>query len=107
MDKVLHLYENEPTNDKYLLVCMDETSVQLLGETRPPIPVKPGYPNKIDNEYKRNGTKNIFVFLANSKGERILTVTDRRTRIDWAKQVHKLIYKHYPERKKSSSFAII
>lgn len=101
MEEILDTYElmlNDPK--KRVLVCMDETSIQLLGDVRKPISVRPVSPMKIDSEYRRNGTVNIFVFLLPFRGERRLEVTLRRTREDWAMEVYKLLYEDLPNEKK-------
>ena len=85
---------------KYPLVCMDEIPCQLIGETRKPIPCKPGRPKIYDYEYVRNGTCEIFMFVAPLKGWRRAEVTERRTRKDWAKQIKKMVDVDFPEAKK-------
>jgi hypothetical protein len=69
------------------LVCMDECPKQLIGETRLPIASKPGQAERFDTEYVRNGTCDLFVFNAPLLGWRRVTVTERRTMVDWAEQV--------------------
>jgi hypothetical protein len=61
MEDVLELYQ-EPYDSDAPVVCMDETSKQLVGETQAPIPAAPGRPARIDYEYERNGTANVFIF---------------------------------------------
>ena len=67
-----------------VLVCLDETSKQLIAETRLPIPMKPGQAARIDYEYERNGTANLFMLFAPLEGWRHIKVTDRHTAIDYA-----------------------
>ena len=69
---------------------MDETSKQLLADTRDPIPAKPGSPEKFDYEYKREGVVNIFMFFEPLMGKRHVKVTERRTRKDWALAMREL-----------------
>lgn len=79
------------------VVCMDETSKQQLKETRIPIPLEPGKPERFDNEYERNGTSNIFMFFEPLRGKRFVSVTDQRTAVDWAWQIKDLVDVKYPE----------
>ena len=90
MYDLLNLYE-KPYNSKYPVVCIDEKSKQLIGENRTPIPMKPGSPGKYDYEYKRNGTRNIFVAVEPKAWKRKIQVTRRRTKKDFAKFVQELI----------------
>ena len=79
------------------VVCMDETSKQQLKGTRIPIPLEPGKPERFDNEYERNGTSNIFMFFEPLRGKRFVSVTDKRTAVDWAWQIKDLVDVKYPE----------
>jgi ribosomal protein S13 len=99
MEDILALYEQAPDSD-YPLVCFDETSKQLVKETRVPIPAKKGSPNKYDFEYERNGVKNIFMFFAPHENFRHAEVTDRRTKVDWAMMMKKLVDELFPKAKK-------
>ena len=83
MEDVLSVYER-PYDPAAPVVCMDEQPVQLIQETRQPIPAAPGRPARTDYEYKRNGTANIFMFTEPLAGRRDVTVTERRTKVDWA-----------------------
>lgn len=96
MEDVLDLYE-EPYDPAYPVVCGDETSRQLVQETREPIPAKPGSPERFDYEYKRNGTRNLFLFCEPLRGWRQVTVTERRTMVDFAGQMRRLVDEVYPE----------
>ena len=78
-------------------VCMDEASRQLLGDLRPPLPVRPGRSQKVDYEYARQGVANLFLFYGPLRGRRHVTVTDRRTRKDWAHCIKDLVDVHYPD----------
>ena len=73
------------------LVCLDETSKQLVSETRTPIPMKPGQPERVDYEYERGGTANLFMLFAPLEGWRHVEVTDRRTAVDYAHILKELI----------------
>ena len=78
------------------LVCLDETSKQLIAETRTPEPMQPGQPARHDYEYKRNGTANLFMLFAPLEGWRHVEVTERRTAIDYAKILRDLSDIHFP-----------
>ena len=84
MEDVLEVYQR-PHDPEYPLVCLDETSKQLIAETRVPIPAKPGQPVRCDYEYERNGTANLFMMFAPLEGWRHVEVTDRHTAVDYAK----------------------
>jgi len=77
-------------------VCLDETSRQLLAEVTPPRPVAPGRPARQDYEYQRHGVCNVFLVCEPLRGWRDVTVSQRRTRIDWAHCIKDLLDVHYP-----------
>ena len=83
MEDVLAVY-TRPRDPERPLVCLDETSKQLLAETRATIPMKPGRPARCDYEYERNGTANLFMLFAPLEGWRRVKVTDRHTAVDYA-----------------------
>ena len=83
MEDVLEVY-SRPYNPKFPVVCMDESSTQLIGEVQDPIPAKPGHPELVDDEYIRNGVASIFLEVEPLGGKRQVKITERRTRIDWA-----------------------
>jgi hypothetical protein len=95
MEDVLEVY-HRVYDERHPVVCMDETSKQLVAETRLPIPMAKGRPARFDYEYKRNGVANIFMFTEPLKGWRWAEVTDRRTRIDWALVIRELLDVQYP-----------
>ena len=95
MEDVLDLYAEAPHPD-YPVVCFDESPVQLIGETRVPIPPMPGIPRRIDYEYRRNGTANLFVFVNAHHSWRHVKTTDRRCNIDFAECMRDLVDVHYP-----------
>ena len=76
MEDVLAVY-TRPHDPERVLVCLDETSKQLIAETRVPIPMKPGQAARIDYEYERNGTANLFMLFAPLEGCHHIKVTDR------------------------------
>jgi hypothetical protein len=96
MEDIIELY-SQPYDRKNPVVCMDEQSRQLIGETREIIPAEPGKPCRIDYEYKRNGTANIFMFTEPLGCQRYVSVTERRTAPDWAEQIRELAEVRYPE----------
>ena len=94
MEDVLEVYQraHDPTRP---LVCLDETSKQLVEETRTPLPAKPGQLARYDYEYKRNGTANLFMMFAPLEGRRDVKVTERRTAVDYAHVLRDLSDIHY------------
>ena len=96
MEEVLSVYQR-PYDARFPVVCMDETSKQLIGETRLPLPIEPGQPERYDTEYERNGVQNIFMGFEPLKGQCIVQVTDHRTAVDWAHYMRFLMEEHYPE----------
>jgi len=99
MEDILAVYKQAFIPDKPL-VCMDETSKQLTVETRRPIPAAPGRPARYDYEYERNGVCSLFMFFEPLVGKRHVSVTDRRTKADWAMQIKELLDVHYPHAQK-------
>lgn len=98
MEDVLSLYE-QPYDAEYPVVCFDEVSKQLIKETRQAIPAKAGQLERYDYEYKRMGTANLFVCFEPLAGQRTITVTERRTKKDFALQMKSLV-ERYPDAKK-------
>jgi hypothetical protein len=99
MEEVLDVY-TQPHDPQVPLVCLDETSKQLVLETRTPIPMKPGRPQRVDYEYERGGTANLFMLFAPLEGWRHVEVTDRRTAIDYAQILKDLSDVHFRHAKK-------
>ena len=95
MEDVLEVY-HRPYDAQRPLVCMDECSKQLIGEVREPLPPKPGHVAKQDSEYERLGTANVFMAVEPLAGKRTTQVTERRTRVDWARFVQMLLMTVYP-----------
>ena len=81
-------------------MCLDETSKQLVQETRRPLPPRPGAAMAYDHEYQRNGVSNLFMLFAPLEGWRRVEVTDRRTRTDWAEVVRRLVDEDYPDKER-------
>jgi hypothetical protein len=96
MEDVLDVY-HRPPDPRRPLVCLDELSKQLTREVRPPQPPLPGSPVRFDTEYERNGVANLFLLCAPLLGWRHVTVTERRTRRDWAQLIRELVDVHFPE----------
>jgi hypothetical protein len=99
MEDVLDVY-HRPPDPKRPLVCLDEASKQLIGEVAEPVPAGPGQPARIDYEYTRNGTANLFMISEPLTGWRHVEVTDRRTAVDFAEVVRALVEEVYPEAEK-------
>jgi hypothetical protein len=95
MEDVLEVY-HRPYDAKRPMVCMDECSKQLIAEVREPLPPKPGQVAKQDSEYERKGTANVFMAVEPLAGQRTTQVTERRTRVDWARFVQMLLVTVYP-----------
>lgn len=96
MEDVLDVYER-PYNPKEPVVCMDEKPLQLLGEVREPLPMKPGETAIIDSEYIRNGTCSIFAFIEPLAGKHHVSVREHRTATDWAEEIKYLCDVMYPD----------
>jgi hypothetical protein len=96
MEDVLEVY-HLPYNPDYPVICMDESSKQLIGEVHEPIPCKPGQPKRMDDEYVRNGVAEIFMEVEPLAGRRHVAVTERRTRKDWARQIKQMLDERYPD----------
>ena len=99
MEDVLDIYQ-KPRDPDRPLVCLDETSKQLIVETRAPIPAKPGRPARHDYEYERNGVANLFMMFAPLEGWRHVKVTDRHAAVDYAHVLKELSDVHFPTAEK-------
>jgi hypothetical protein len=99
MEDVLETY-TLPYNPKRPVVCLDETNRQLIGETRTPIPAKPGQPAIYDYEYVRNGVADLFMMVEPLGGLREVMVSSSRTRKDFARCLWELACRHYPDAEK-------
>lgn len=99
MEDVLDVY-HRPYDARLPVVCLDETSKQLVGEVRSPLPMEEGKPERFDSHYRRNGTCNLFLCCEPLRGWRHVKVTARRTKIDFAELVRELVDVHYPEAEK-------
>lgn len=99
MEDVLEVYQR-PYDPKRPQVCMDEGSKQLLADTRERLAMQEGQPERYDYEYEREGTASLFIATEPLAGKRLVAVTERRTRLDWAQFVRDLLQFHYPEAEK-------
>jgi DDE superfamily endonuclease len=96
MEDVLEVY-TRPYDPRRPQVCLDETSVQLVGETRVPVPMAPGQPARYDYEYERNGTSALFMLTEPLRGWREVVVGDHRTAVDFAQVIKHLVDVHFPD----------
>ncbi|HPE73170.1 MAG TPA: IS630 family transposase [Candidatus Competibacter sp.] len=99
MEDVLDVY-TRPYDPARPVVCLDELSKQLVAETRLPIPARPGHPERVDYEYERQGTANLFLTCEPLVGQRHATVTEQRTAVDFAHEVRDLLEVRYPHAEK-------
>ena len=99
MEDVLEVYQR-PHDPEVPVVCLDESSKQLIAETRVPIAAKPGHLARHDYEYERNGTANLFMIFAPLEGWRHVEVTDRHTAVDYAHILKELSDTHFPAAQK-------
>jgi hypothetical protein len=95
MEDVLEVYAR-PYDPQRPVVCVDEAGKQLIGDLRPPLPVRPGKPARHDSEYQRNGVANLFMAFEPLAGQRHVEVTDRKTSIDFARMLRMLSDECYP-----------
>lgn len=99
MEDVLEVYARPPDPARPL-VCFDETGKELQRETRPVVPASPGRPERRDGEYARAGGANLFLWTAPHLGKRGVAVTERRTSVDWAVAVRRLVEEDFPDAEK-------
>lgn len=96
MEDILDVY-TRPYDPKRPQVCMDETSKQLVREVHHSLPARPSHVECYDYEYERQGVANLFIVFEPLRGWRHLTVTERRTKQDWAQCMQELVDVHYPD----------
>ncbi len=99
MEDVFEVYARPYDADRPV-VCMDESSIQLIGEVRTPIPAAPGHCELVDDEYVRKGVASIFMAVEPLGGKRKVQITGRRTRTEWAYFIKSLLEKNYPDAEK-------
>lgn len=95
MEDVLSVYQR-PFVPRRPVVCLDETSRQLLSDARPPLPAVPGRPARHDPEYVRGGVANLLLMTEPLRGWRAVRVSTQRTRLDFAACITELVDPHYP-----------
>jgi hypothetical protein len=96
MEDVLDVY-TRPYDPARPQICLDETSRQVLAETRAALPVAPGRPARHDPKYARNGVVNVFLVGEPPRGWRQVRISERRTRLDWADCIKEVVDVHYPD----------
>lgn len=96
MEDVLEVYAR-PYDPNFPVLCMDESSMQLIGEVHEPIPAAPGHPVLVDDEYVRNGVASIFIEVEPLGGKRKVKITERRTQIDWALFIKEMLEERYAD----------
>ncbi len=99
MEDLLEVYARF-YDPNFPVVCMDESSVQLIGEVYVQIPAAPGHPELMDDEYVRNGVASIFLEVEPLGGKRQVKITVRRIRIDWAYFVKEMLIERYSNAEK-------
>jgi hypothetical protein len=99
MYNVLDLYAR-PYDPQEPVICVDEKSKQLLAETRVPLAMKPGHPQKVDYEYERRGTRNLFVAVEPLAGWRQVVVTAQRCKPDFVRFIQQLMRGRYRQAKR-------
>ena len=99
MEEVLDVYARR-YDSRYPVLCMDEQPIQLLKETRTPISGTKKHPRRVDYEYERAGTASIFMFCEPLAGWRQVTARERRTKVDWAREMEYLLRTRYASAKK-------
>ena len=95
MEDVLEVYRR-PYDPQRPVVCLDEQPIQLIGETRAPIPAKPGQEQRYDYEYERSGTANTFMIVEPLVGWRKANVRATKTALDLAQEIKELLDVNYP-----------
>jgi len=96
MEDVLDVY-TRPYDPLMPQICMDETSKQLLRDTKEPLPMEPARVERTDYEYERGGVANVFMFMEPLMGRRWVDITEHRAKVDWAHQIKELVDERYPE----------
>jgi len=106
MADVLEVY-TRPYDPRLPQVCLDETTKQLVGETRLPLPVRPGQPARFDYEYERHGVASLFLACEPLRGWRHVWVGDHRAANDWAHVIKDLVDVYYPDAEKIVQVAVV
>jgi hypothetical protein len=95
MEQVLDVYQR-PYDPRFPVICMDESNKQLIGDVQPPLPLKPGQAQKVDCNYERHGTGNLFIAFEPACGQRDVQVSVHRTRQDWAHDIQHVVDEDRP-----------
>lgn len=98
MEAVLDVYK-ESFDPTHPLICMDESSRQVLSDVTDPLPMQPGKPKRIDDKYERHGVRALLMFYNPVDGWRRVGCRESRTRVDWAEEVRRLLDEDYPDAK--------
>lgn len=96
MEDLLHLYA-QPDDPHQPVICFDERPCQLVEDVVVPLPMEPGKPQREDAEYRRNGTGCIFLAFDPQRGQRVVQVRKRRTKVDYAHFMQEVVEQHYPD----------
>ena len=96
MEDVIEVY-HRPYDPLVPVICMDESNKQLVSHTRESLPLAPGMPLRVDDEYVRHGVADIFMAVEPMAGKRFVSITERRTRVDWAEFMRDVMDNHYPD----------
>ena len=96
MEDILELYRRPYTPD-IPLICMDEQPIQLIKEVRTPLPAGPNHVERYDYEYQRNGTANVFMFTEPLNGWRKVSISEKKKKEDWAREIRSLLTEFYPD----------
>ena len=99
MKHILDLYRQEADPERPL-ICFDEKPMQITGSTREEVSMKPGKPKRVDYEYERHGTQNLFMFFAPFQGWRHVGVRPRRRKVDFAEEIRSILETCFPEAEK-------
>ena len=99
MEEVLEVY-HRPYDGDYPVICFDESNKQLVGEVRAPIPCRPGSPQRVDDEYVRNGVANIFMEVEPLAVKRHVGITQTRTRVYFALHIKEMLDARYSNAKR-------
>ena len=96
MEEVLELYKR-PYDPEVPLVCLDETSKQLISATRAPVPARPGQPARYDAVYRREGVRQLFMIFEPLRGWRHVVIRQHKAAVDWAEVIAELLEVHHPD----------
>jgi hypothetical protein len=96
MEDVLAVYQRPPDPARPV-VCFDESGKELRDHARPVVPPRPGQPQRVDSEYRRQGSSNLFLWTAPLLGRRAVWATERRTAVDFAQAMRRLVEEDFPE----------